>query len=104
MQETREYEQFSRRRFFEQLAAGGMPAEKIYEDAKQLNLNIYAQSYNLVVVYLASSSRGGGAPDRVYRRFGYPSGKVDPIFHVMPGVSAFYLECDKLCGFDKEQP
>lgn len=47
--EMQEYEQFSRRRFFEQLVAGALSVEEIYERAQRLNLEIHAQCYNLVL-------------------------------------------------------
>ena len=64
LQETQEYEQFSRRRFFEQLTNGSLSVAEIYETAEQLNIDINAQSYNIVVLFLNSISRGGETPDR----------------------------------------
>ena len=64
LQETQEYEQFSRRRFFEQLTSGSLSVAEIYETAGQLNLDLNAQSYNIVVLFLNSISRGGENPDR----------------------------------------
>ena len=64
LQEAHEYEQFSRRRFFEQLTAGLMPVKEIYEAAEELNLDINAQSYNIVALFLNSVSLSGENPDR----------------------------------------
>ncbi|MFB0921363.1 MAG: helix-turn-helix domain-containing protein [Oscillospiraceae bacterium] len=64
LQEAQEYEQFSRRRFFEQLTAGSLSVAEIYETAEQLNIDINAQSYNIVVLFLNSVSRSGETPDR----------------------------------------
>lgn len=47
--EMQEYEQFSRRRFFEQVVTGQLTVEGIYERAAKLNIPIHAQSYNLVL-------------------------------------------------------
>lgn len=47
--EMQEYEQFSRRRFFEQIVTGQLPVEEIYEKADKLNMNIHASCYNLVL-------------------------------------------------------
>lgn len=47
--EVQEYEQFSRRRFFEQIVAGQLSVEEIYEKAAQLNISIHAQCYNLIL-------------------------------------------------------
>lgn len=52
--EMQEYEQFSRRRFFEQLVAGVLNVEEIYDRAQALNLEIHAQSYNLVLYNIQS--------------------------------------------------
>lgn len=47
--EMQEYEQFSRRRFFEQVVAGQLSVEEIYERAGELNIMIHAQCYNLIL-------------------------------------------------------
>lgn len=47
--EMQEYEQFSRRHFFEQIVAGQLSVEEIYEKAGQLNMDIYAPCYNIVL-------------------------------------------------------
>ena len=47
--EVQEYEQFSRRRFFEQVVAGQLSVEEIYEKAGELNIAIHAQCYNLLM-------------------------------------------------------
>ncbi len=47
--EMQEYEQFSRRRFFEQVVTGQLQVQQIYEKADQLNMNIHGSCYNLVL-------------------------------------------------------
>ena len=47
--EVQEYEQFSRRRFFEQVVAGQLSVEEIYEKAGELIIAIHAQCYNLLM-------------------------------------------------------
>lgn len=47
--EVQEYEQFSRRRFFEEMVAGQLSVEGIYEKAAKLNISIHAQCYNLLL-------------------------------------------------------
>ncbi|MCC8044121.1 MAG: response regulator [Clostridiales bacterium] len=47
--EVQEYEQFSRRRFFEELVTGRISVGEIYEKAGQLGISIQAQSYKLLM-------------------------------------------------------
>lgn len=63
--EMQEYEQFSRRRFFEQIVAGALSVEEIYERAQRLNLDVHAQCYNLVLYSIQAGVRNmpGGALD-----------------------------------------
>ncbi len=51
-QETREYEQFARRRFFERLVQGKLSAEEIYRGAEDLDADITARCYNIVMLSL----------------------------------------------------
>lgn len=54
--EMQEYEQFSRRRFFEQLVTGQLSVEEIYEKADALSIPIHAQCYNLVLYNVQSAT------------------------------------------------
>lgn len=56
--EMQEYEQFSRRRFFEQMVAGQLTVGEIYEKASSLGIAINAQCYNLVM-YSVQPRQGG---------------------------------------------
>ncbi|MCD7735657.1 MAG: response regulator [Lachnospiraceae bacterium] len=47
--EVQEYEQFSRRRFFEEIVTGQLSVEEIYEKANQQGIAIHAQSYNILM-------------------------------------------------------
>jgi len=47
--ETKEYENYSRRSFFEALVDGGLSVQEIYEQAEKLNIDLSAESYNLVL-------------------------------------------------------
>ncbi len=89
MQEAREYEQFSRRRFFEQLTAGGMSVKEIYETAEELNLDINAQSYNIVVLFLNSVSRRGENPERY----------TDELAVLQEKLVQFFLACPEYLLF-----
>ncbi|MCD8153716.1 MAG: response regulator transcription factor [Clostridiales bacterium] len=75
--EMQEYDQFSRRRFFEKLVAGALSVEEIYERARELNLEIHAQCYNLVLYSIQNESRDSEqlavAEEELTRFFGqYP--------------------------------
>ncbi|MCI9074153.1 MAG: helix-turn-helix transcriptional regulator, partial [Lachnospiraceae bacterium] len=51
-EEMHEYEQFSRRRFFEKVLGGGLSVEEIYQEASKTSLEIAAPAYNLLFFYL----------------------------------------------------
>ncbi len=50
--EMHEYEQFERRRFFEDLLSGKMQVKDIYEEANKLSLELTAASFNLLFFYI----------------------------------------------------
>lgn len=54
--EAQEYEQFSRRRFFERLVSGQLSVSEIYEQAAGLGLDISADQYNIVQFTLQQGS------------------------------------------------
>lgn len=49
-QEAQDYEQYARRRFFEQVVSGRLSVQQIYERAEQLDLDIRAQAYTIAFV------------------------------------------------------
>ena len=88
-QEKQEYEQYSRRCFFEQLTAGSLSVAEIYKTAEQLNLDINAQSYNIVVLFLNSISRSGEIPDRYTDALATLQEKLVRLFMVIPEYILF---------------
>ena len=54
--ELHEYEQFSRRRFFEKVFDGGFSAREIYEEAGKFSLDLSASCYNLMFLYIQEKS------------------------------------------------
>lgn len=50
--EMHEYEQFSRRRFFEKVLEGELSVKEIYEEAAKLSLEINASCYNLLFLHM----------------------------------------------------
>jgi len=53
-QETKKYESFSRRAFFEKLVEGSLSVQQIYEQADELNLSLNADGYNFVIFTVQS--------------------------------------------------
>lgn len=56
--EMPEFEQFSRRRFFEKILEGALSVKEIYEAAAQLNLELTAGCYNLLMFSLYEKNEG----------------------------------------------
>ncbi len=50
--EMHKYEQFSQRRFFEQVLAGKLSVSEIYDEASKWSIDLSAQCYNLMFLYL----------------------------------------------------
>ena len=53
-QEGQEYEQYARRKFFEQITSGSLRVSEIYEQAKKLQIDIDAEGYNVILLTLQS--------------------------------------------------
>ena len=53
-QEGSEYEQFARRKFFEQITSGTLRVSEIYEQAKKLQIDIDAEGYTVILLTLQS--------------------------------------------------
>ena len=49
-EESQEYEQFSRVRFFNQLVSGALSVTEVYEKSAELGLNLDAKKYNIVLL------------------------------------------------------
>lgn len=57
-QEAQEYEQYARRDFFEQVVAGRLSVQQIYENAEKLELDLRAHSYAIALFSALSESDG----------------------------------------------
>jgi len=57
-QEAQDYEQFARRRFFEELAAGQLSVQEIYERAEKLDLDLRAQAYAVLYFSIVPEKQG----------------------------------------------
>ena len=89
LQEAQEYEQFSKRRFFEQLTAGGMSDAEIREAAEDLDLDIEASCYNIVALNLTSTGHSGENPDRYTDALAALQGKLVHYFLSCPEYLLF---------------
>lgn len=59
--EMHEYEQFTRRRFFEKVFEGEMSLADIFEEASKRSLDISASAYNLMFLYLQEKNSSLGS-------------------------------------------
>lgn len=57
-QEAQDYEQYARRRFFERMVAGQLTVQQIQDQARDMNLDIQAQSYTIALVSELRDRRG----------------------------------------------
>ncbi len=76
--EVQEYEQFSRRRFFEEMVAGQLSVEGIYETAGKLNIPIHAQCYNLLLYSFETVS-------------GLQAGEGEALSQIRDGLAQFFI-------------
>lgn len=55
--EMHEYEQFSRRRFFERILGGELLVQEIYEEAAKQSIEIDASCYNLILFFIQEKNK-----------------------------------------------
>lgn len=79
--EVQEYEQFSRRRFFEQMVAGGLSVGEIYERADRLNIAINAQCYNIILYSIQAEK------DMILTG----DGNTDALSQIRDGLNQFFM-------------
>jgi len=79
--EAREYEAFSRRRFFEQVVTGGLSVSEIFETAKLMDIELNAPYYNILLFSLNSTEYNGSAPE----------GYTDALASVQERVTRYFL-------------
>ena len=65
--EVHEYEQFSKRRFFENIFGGGMSVTEIYDEAAKQGIDISASSYTLIFLFI--QQRNENAPEADINEF-----------------------------------
>lgn len=57
-QQAQDYEQYARRQFFERMVAGQLTVQQIYDQARDMGLNLRAQSYTIALVSEQRKGRG----------------------------------------------
>ena len=57
-QEAQEYEQYTRRRFFERVVGGQLTVQQIYEEAAKLDLDLRAQCYTIALFSILPKGTG----------------------------------------------
>ena len=87
--EAQEYENFSRRRFFEQIVTGGLSVSEICETAKNLNIDIIAPFYNIVLFSLSSAEYDGSVPESY----------TENLAAVQSNVTKYFIDHPKLIFF-----
>ena len=60
--EAQDYEQYARRRFFERMVAGQLTTQQIHDQARDMNLDLRAQSYTIALVSEIRDRRGNAEP------------------------------------------
>ena len=66
-QEAQEYEQYSRRNFFERMVSGTLPVTALYEQAEALGIDLKAPGYNIVLFTLQTAAAGTAYSDQIAR-------------------------------------
>lgn len=79
--EMQEYEQFSRRRFFEKIVAGQLSVKEIYEKAGELHIPIHAQCYNIILYNVRYSNE----------RMNRMEGGQDTLTQIRDGLTQFFM-------------
>ncbi len=87
--EAQAYETFSRKRFFEQIVSGSLSVSEIYETAKEMDMDINAQAYNIVFLSLNSAGHNGSRPE----------GYTDTLAKLQDRVTQFFLNRPELLLF-----
>lgn len=87
--EAQEYENFSRRRFFEQIVTGGLSVPEICETAKSLNIDINAPFYNIVLFSLSSAEYDRSVPESY----------TENLAAVQNNVTRYFIEHPELIFF-----
>lgn len=88
--EVHEYEQFSKRRFFENIFGGGMSVTEIYDEAAKQGIDISASSYTLIFLFI--QQRNENAPEADINEFVRKQEKVLSYYMKYPQYILFRWE------------
>lgn len=87
--EIQEYEQYSRRDFFEALVSGNADLKTIYETAEKLQIDIMAQCYNIVLFSMNSIKKDQLIDDTYSQDTADMQKELDQLFHNRPDCILF---------------
>lgn len=87
--EAQEYENFSRRRFFERIVTGVLSESEIAETAESMNIDIFAPYYNIVLFSLSSEEYDGSAPESYIEDLAAVQDEVTKLFIGRPELILF---------------
>ena len=97
--EMHEYEQFSRRIFFEKVLEGKMSVKEIYDEAAKLEMELTASSYNLIFIYLQEHRKNQSELE--VEQFFAAAGRNPALFSEVSTVSGIPVECKLLWSLNK---
>lgn len=78
--ETQEYENFSRRRFFEQIVTGGLSVSEMTETAKSMGIPLNAPCYNIVLFCLSGARYDASSPESYTEALAAVQNRVNQFF------------------------
>ncbi len=87
--EAQEYEDFSRRNFFEQIVTGGLSVSEISETAKAMGIDINAPFYNIVLFSLSSAEYDASTPESYTETLAVVQDKVTQLIISNPELILF---------------
>ena len=87
--EAQEYENFSRRRFFEKITTGVLSESEIIETAGSMNIDICAPFYNIVLFSLSSAEYDGSMPESYTEDLAAVQDEVTKLFIGRPELILF---------------
>ena len=97
--EMHEYEQFSRRIFFEKVLEGKMSVKEIYDEAAKLEMELTASSYNLIFISLQEHRKNQSELE--VEQFLRQQEEILHYFLRCPTVSGIPVECKLLWSLNK---
>lgn len=69
VRESKEYERYARRIFFENLVSGDLSVSEIYEQAASLEIDLDAEAYNVILLQIQSSEHSMAYSEQISRLY-----------------------------------